>query len=346
MAEYDPSAPADFVDDGYEEGDEYQYDQPDAEQEEEEDDDYDPSSFNFGDGDEEDMHVTKDSEQPLNTETPAPKPQRTVGGFIVDDEDDEEEQEDAVPPPPSQLNGDESVQSAYGDVAMAEAAPVAPATETTPIASEPLQEDTSSAAAQSVPVHGSSSLVLPHAPVSNSPAQASAPALSVSAPSLQSPTTDQGKQQALTANTTSALQSATATPQPPTVAAAPPPQTNGSVPPTPTTQRLPHDKVGQLEDRIKEDPKADTEAWRTLIQHYREKGQLDNARKVYSRFFDVFPSAVCILVYLTFRYITLVQETALFFAPATRSTHQKCALTRSTTGLHVGRIRPNGARAK
>ena len=57
--------------------------------------------------------------------------------------------------------------------------------------------------------------------------------------------------------------------------------------------RLPHDKVGQLEDRITDDPKADTDAWMTLIAHYKEKDQPDNARKVYERFLAVFPSAVC-----------------------------------------------------
>ena len=57
-------------------------------------------------------------------------------------------------------------------------------------------------------------------------------------------------------------------------------------------QRLPHDKVGRLEDRIKEDPKADIEAWWELIQHYQEKDQLDNARAVYARMVEVWPTSV------------------------------------------------------
>jgi cleavage stimulation factor subunit 3 len=56
--------------------------------------------------------------------------------------------------------------------------------------------------------------------------------------------------------------------------------------------RLAHDTVGILEDRIKEDPKGDTEAWLRLIEEHKTKGRFDDARKVYDRFFEVFPQAV------------------------------------------------------
>ena len=56
--------------------------------------------------------------------------------------------------------------------------------------------------------------------------------------------------------------------------------------------RLPHDKVGLLEDRIKEDERGDMEAWLSLIGEHRRRGKLDEARKIYERFFAVFPSAV------------------------------------------------------
>ena len=56
--------------------------------------------------------------------------------------------------------------------------------------------------------------------------------------------------------------------------------------------RLPHDKVGILEDRIKEDEKGDMDAWLSLIGEHRKRGKLDDARKVYQRFFAIFPSAV------------------------------------------------------
>jgi cleavage stimulation factor subunit 3 len=56
--------------------------------------------------------------------------------------------------------------------------------------------------------------------------------------------------------------------------------------------RLPHDRIGLLEDRIAEDPKGDMDAWLGLINEHRKRGKLDEARKVYDRFFVVFPSAV------------------------------------------------------
>lgn len=57
--------------------------------------------------------------------------------------------------------------------------------------------------------------------------------------------------------------------------------------------RLPHDRVGILEDRIKEDPRGDLDAWLTLITEHRKRNKLDDARAVYDRFFKVFPMAVC-----------------------------------------------------
>jgi len=56
--------------------------------------------------------------------------------------------------------------------------------------------------------------------------------------------------------------------------------------------RLPHDKVGILEDRIKEDPRGDMEAWLGLINDHRKRNKIEEARKVYERFFKIFPMAV------------------------------------------------------
>lgn len=56
--------------------------------------------------------------------------------------------------------------------------------------------------------------------------------------------------------------------------------------------RLPQDRIGQLEDRVKDDPKGDVNAWLELIAHHRSKNRLDDARAVYARFFEVFPTAV------------------------------------------------------
>lgn len=57
--------------------------------------------------------------------------------------------------------------------------------------------------------------------------------------------------------------------------------------------RLPHDKIGILEDRIKEDPRGDLDAWQILINEHKKRGKLEDARNVYERFLVVFPSAVC-----------------------------------------------------
>ncbi|KAI9771460.1 MAG: mRNA 3'-end-processing protein rna14 [Geoglossum simile] len=55
--------------------------------------------------------------------------------------------------------------------------------------------------------------------------------------------------------------------------------------------RLPHDKVGILEDRIKEDPRGDMEAWLGLINDHRKRNKIEEARKVNERFFKIFPMA-------------------------------------------------------
>ena len=60
--------------------------------------------------------------------------------------------------------------------------------------------------------------------------------------------------------------------------------------------RLPQDRVGQLEDRIADDPKGDIDAWLDLIALHRSKNKLDDARNVYDRFFEVFPTAVSLTI--------------------------------------------------
>ena len=67
-------------------------------------------------------------------------------------------------------------------------------------------------------------------------------------------------------------------------------------PPTPSTSapraRLPHDTIGILEDRIKEDPRGDLQAWLHLINEHKKRAKIDDARSVYERFLAIFPSAV------------------------------------------------------
>ncbi|KAI4255224.1 MAG: hypothetical protein L6R42_006835 [Xanthoria sp. 1 TBL-2021] len=55
--------------------------------------------------------------------------------------------------------------------------------------------------------------------------------------------------------------------------------------------RLPHDKIGILEDRTREDPRGDMDAWLELISEYRKRNKIQEARATYERFFLVFPAA-------------------------------------------------------
>ena len=64
--------------------------------------------------------------------------------------------------------------------------------------------------------------------------------------------------------------------------------------------RLPHDTTGILEDRIKEDPRGDLDAWLALIKEHRNRNKLDDARAVYERFFKVFPQAVSVAISIDF----------------------------------------------
>ena len=68
-----------------------------------------------------------------------------------------------------------------------------------------------------------------------------------------------------------------------------PPQVS---PPDAARSRLPHDTMGILEDRIRDDPKGDMNAWLSLIDEHKKRGKIDEIRKIYDRFFVVFPQAV------------------------------------------------------
>lgn len=275
MADYDPSAPAfDDVDEDMQNGD----DRYDPQAEGEDDDDYDPTSFNVDGDDSAEVSAAGSAQQ-------QPPKQKTVGGFLVDEEDEEE---DAAQPPPSQMNGIEGAQSGLG------AAAVAQAQDVPPVASEPSQDQAAQTAGLNGPAQPS---VVSASHTPNVPATTTS-TFQPPASASQSATADQQGKQELQPSTTEAAaaalasESAAPTPQPPQVVAAAPQQVNATVPATPTSARLPHDKVGQLEDRIKEDPRADTDAWMSLISHYKEKGQFDQMRSVYDRFLKVFPDAV------------------------------------------------------
>ncbi|KAI0886461.1 uncharacterized protein GGS22DRAFT_157901 [Annulohypoxylon maeteangense] len=84
------------------------------------------------------------------------------------------------------------------------------------------------------------------------------------------------------------------------------PQANSEPVPSTTTptaatanairSRLPADVVGILEDRIKEDPRGDIEAWLGLIDEQKRRHKIEDARAVYERFLKVFPQAAEIWV--------------------------------------------------
>jgi cleavage stimulation factor subunit 3 len=56
--------------------------------------------------------------------------------------------------------------------------------------------------------------------------------------------------------------------------------------------RLPADVVGKLEDRIKDDPKGDIEAWFALIEEQKRRHKVEDTRNTYERFLEIFPQAV------------------------------------------------------
>ncbi|KAL9106940.1 MAG: hypothetical protein Q9227_008063, partial [Pyrenula ochraceoflavens] len=73
------------------------------------------------------------------------------------------------------------------------------------------------------------------------------------------------------------------------------PSTSNGVLPNPTAAlpkvRLPHDRVGILEDRIKEDPRGDMTAWFDLIREHKDRNKYQETCRTYDRFFKTFPSA-------------------------------------------------------
>jgi len=327
MAEYDPTAsiyptahvaaedtPNSYEDSGL-----------DADAEGEEDDDYDPSSFNFDPeaGDVQSTELMQADDQdivPVPNESTVKAP-KTIGGFIVEDEDDEEESElqepekelepvqAVVPPTIPQLNGADSAGVAEPAASQMQiqlpGVPIASEAQDTAAVLSAAQTDPQSALLNGAPTSTPTPTPAFTAPATDVPVSASvasapsliaapAPASSVQIPAP--PILDQSQPQESTLPATESIAPrTTATPQPaPTSTTTPsqPPAMNTATLPTAASQRLPHDKVGQLEDRIKEDPKGDVEAWRSLIAHYREKGQLETARKVYTRFFEVFPTSV------------------------------------------------------
>jgi cleavage stimulation factor subunit 3 len=54
------------------------------------------------------------------------------------------------------------------------------------------------------------------------------------------------------------------------------------------------DRIAQLEDRVRNDPRGAMDAWLALIAEHRSKNDIEQSRQVYERFLAVFPQAVSV----------------------------------------------------
>ncbi|OKL60399.1 mRNA 3'-end-processing protein rna14 [Talaromyces atroroseus] len=199
--------------------------------------------------------------EPSSTMHVQPKT-KTIGGFVVDDDEDEEEggdddKEEAEYEPPGVL---ETIEHGGHISASASERPFSDqnANETVSTSGVSIQPV--------VPDHMASSK-----DVSNN-------AVPFHSASSVPPSTGHNLYSELMQQAGDSTDSNAPTPTPLAIAAA-------------SRSRLPHDRVGLLEDRIKEDPRGDIHAWVELIAEHRSRNRLDNAREVYERFFKLFPSA-------------------------------------------------------
>ena len=70
---------------------------------------------------------------------------------------------------------------------------------------------------------------------------------------------------------------------------------NGSLSAAASKSRLAHDTIGILEDRIKDDPRGDPDAYLELINEYKSRNKQDEVSATYDRYLTVFPLDVSIL---------------------------------------------------
>lgn len=207
-------------------------------------------------------------------EEPAAQKPKIVGGFIDDDEEDDDEEYD----------------------------PGASFQETGAGAQINVDRGTSSTPQQSVPQSPASAVVPSH---SSKTVQTQEPIISASVvplgnvpvPSATSSANGDG------VPVESAVNVQSASVPPPQMPADPAVEVTSS-----SQSRLPLDRIGLLEDRVKEDPRGDIEAWLSLISEHKKRNKVDEVRGVYDRFFAVFPQAVshcvCLNLFATFSYIT------------------------------------------
>jgi cleavage stimulation factor subunit 3 len=72
----------------------------------------------------------------------------------------------------------------------------------------------------------------------------------------------------------------------------PRPRVNGAVAAGLPKSRLAHDVVGILEDRIKDDPRGDFDAYLELIDEFKSRNKQEDVRRVFEAYLKVFPFAV------------------------------------------------------
>lgn len=277
------------------------YEDPEQEgddEEEEEDEDYDPSSFlpNNTDApspptpkiatDSASLQPVKDSAlasviSPNASQAPSrtalrmsdaqaatqadPKPV-VLGGFIEEEDDDDDEEEDEKQPEPMLASGD-------GGIAVAST-------------KSPSQAPPGSISQTPVPAN-----VQVYNPPQDTAVSHVVPNGAAELPSVSIPPNDgiadvEGK-------------AGEPTPQPVPAPSQSIASSSAALTSSLPKARLPNDIVGQFEDRIKDDPKGDVDAWMGLIGHYRSKNKYEEARMVYTRFFEVFPTAVSPASYVT-----------------------------------------------
>ena len=213
----------------------------------------------------------------------ATKQPRTIGGFVVDDDDDEDDEEE------NGDNGDggnEGVESGSR------------------LDSKPVGEELGKVNENGRPASVSKSV--PRRSASRTPqglpAQGTASVPVISRERTASLDVSSGVANSNSVNVTTVTipvsDHATSTEnkvvsnQPSSVPLSRGPSAQGSAETSAPKARLPHDRVGILEDRIAEDPKGDVDAWLNLINEHRRRNKIEDARIVYERFFKIFPTAV------------------------------------------------------
>ena len=191
--------------------------------------------------------------------TSVPLKTRTIGGFVVEDED-EDDAGDADYEPPAVL-GVEDMNTISMNVPQQ------------PISGN-ANEDTPT---PDVSMDGA---VQASANAKNFPNSSYTPASAAASKSDTPALLSQDMYNSRTLQSENMQDSAAATPAPES--------------PSTSKGRLPHDRVGILEDRIQEDPRGDIPAWLELINEHRSRNRIDSAREVYERFLTAFPFSVSI----------------------------------------------------